>query len=144
MTEEIKKLTQQLNDFILKFKNHNHDNLNTFRIKISSIEVPKQNNYTPLAGGKITLNLVPTRQHYIQMPAGNITILVSGDTNNEIFLISITQDSGGSRTVTWFPTIKWTGGTTPTLTTTANKRDTFGFIRTGVSTYDGFIIGQNI
>lgn len=33
--------------------------------------------------------------------------------------------------------------TAPTLTATLNKRDTFGFIRTGANTYDGFVIGQN-
>ena len=78
------------------------------------------------------------------MPAGNITIALSNDTNNQIFYVTITQDGTGSRTVTWFSTIKWAGGTTPTLTTTGNKRDAFIFVRTGSGTYDGFIVGQNI
>ena len=79
------------------------------------------------------------------MPAGNITIALSNDTNSQIFLISITQDGTGGRTVTWFTTIKWqSGGTVPTLSTGANKRDTFIFVRTGTNTYDGFIAGQNI
>lgn len=29
------------------------------------------------------------------------------------------------------------------ITATVSKRDTFGFIRTGTNTYDGFIVGQN-
>jgi hypothetical protein len=78
------------------------------------------------------------------MPAGNITIALSNSSANQIFIVSITQDSGGSRTVTWFSTIRWAGGSAPTLTTTGSKRDTFGFIRTGSGTYDGFVIGQNI
>lgn len=100
--------------------------------------------YGPAGGGTATLDLSLADQHYVTFPAGNITIALSNDTNNQIFLVSLTQDSGGNRTVTWFTTIKWAGGATPTLTTTANKRDTFGFIRTGSGTYDGFIIGQNI
>lgn len=100
--------------------------------------------YSPAGAGTATLDLSLADQHYITMPAGNITIALSNVTNNQIFLVSITQDSGGSRTVTWFTTIRWAGGSPPTLTTTADKRDTFGFIRTGSGTYDGFVIGQNI
>jgi len=100
--------------------------------------------YTPSAAGTATLDLSLGDQHYITMPAGNITIALSNDTNNQIFLVSILQDGTGSRTVTWFTTIRWAGGSAPTLTTTASKRDVFGFIRTGSGTYDGFVIGQNI
>ena len=35
-------------------------------------------------------------------------------------------------------------GTAPTLTTTASKKDVFGFRVTGVNTYDGYVVGQNI
>lgn len=73
-----------------------------------------------------------------------VTFALSNVTTNQIFTVSVTQNSGGSGTVTWFSTVRWTGGTTPTLTTTASKRDTFGFICTGTNTYDGFVIGQNI
>lgn len=99
--------------------------------------------YSPTAAGTATLDLSLGDQHYITMPAGNITIALSNDTNNQVFIVSILQDGTGSRTVTWFTTIRWAGGTPPTLTTTASKRDTFGFIRTGSGTYDGFIVGQN-
>ena len=78
------------------------------------------------------------------MPAGNITITVSNATAGEKFLVSITQDAVGSRTVTWFSTISWVGGSAPTLTTTASKTDVFGFIATGTTTFQGFVVGQNI
>lgn len=100
--------------------------------------------YTPAGAGTATLDLSLADQHYITMPAGNITIALSNDTNNQIFYVTTTQDSTGSRTVTWFTTIRWAGGSAPTLTTTANKRDSFIFVRTGSGTYDGFIVGQNI
>ncbi len=100
--------------------------------------------YTPAGAGTATLDLSLGSEHRITMPAGNITIALSNDTNAKKFIVSILQDSGGSRTVSWFSTIRWAGGSAPTLTTTGSKRDTFGFIRTGSSTYDGFIIGQNL
>lgn len=99
---------------------------------------------SPSSGGTATFDLSLSNEYRIQMPAGNITIALSNGVLSQKFIISITQDSVGSRTVTWFTTIRWAGGTAPTLTTTANKRDTFGFIRTGANTYDGFIVGQDI
>lgn len=100
--------------------------------------------YSPAAAATATLDLSLGDQHDITMPAGNITIALSNDTNNQIFSVSILQDGTGSRTVTWFTTIKWAGGVAPTLTTTAGKRDRFVFIRTGAGTYDGMISGLNI
>lgn len=99
--------------------------------------------YSPSASGTATLDLSLSNSHFITMPAGNITIALSNDTFNQIFIISILQDAVGSRTVTWFSTIRWAGGSAPVLTTTASKRDTLGFIRTGTGTYDGFIVGLN-
>lgn len=105
---------------------------------------PSAQTYSPSSAGTATLDLSLANEHRITMPAGNITIALTNDTNAQKFIISILQDSTGSRIVTWFTTIKWAGGVAPTLTTTASKRDTFGFIRTGSGTYDGFIIGQNL
>jgi len=111
---------------------------------VMSATNPTAQTYTPADTATATLDLALSNQHDITMPAGNITIALSNDTNNQVFLVSILQDGVGSRTVTWFSTIRWAGGSPPTLTTTASKRDTFGFRRTGSGTYDGFVIGQNI
>lgn len=100
--------------------------------------------YTPSGGGTATLDLSLGNIHHITMPAGNITIALSNGTAGQCFIIRILQDSVGSRTVTWFTTIKWTGGSAPTLTTTASKADTVGFEITGSATYDGFLVGANI
>lgn len=100
--------------------------------------------YTPAAAATATLDLTTGNIHKITMPAGNITIAVSNETVGQCFMIEITRDGTGSRTVTWFSTIRWTGGSAPTLTTTANKRDVFGFRVTGADTYDGFVVGQNL
>jgi hypothetical protein len=105
---------------------------------------PTAQTYSPAGAATATLDLALANQHDITMPAGNITVALSNATNNQVFMVSILQDGVGSRTVTWFSTIRWAGGSPPTLTTTASKRDRFGFIRTGSGTYDGFVIGQNI
>jgi hypothetical protein len=72
-----------------------------------------------------------------------ITFTVTGATGNQRFVVSILQGGTTVSTIAaWFATIRWAGGAPPTLTATVNKRDTFGFIRTGANTYDGFVIGQ--
>lgn len=100
--------------------------------------------YSPAGAGTATLTLNTSNIHTITMPAGNITIAVSNSGVGQSFMINIVQDSGGSRTVTWFTTIKWAGGSPPTLTTTANKIDTFGFIVTSAGNYQGYVVGQNL
>jgi hypothetical protein len=113
-------------------------------LKFNDAHYVPEATYTPDAAGTATLDVSQASIHKITMPAGNITIAISNETNGQCFIIEITQDGTGSRTVTWFSTIKWAGGSAPTLTTTANKRDTFGFRVTGTDTYDGFVVGQNI
>jgi len=46
--------------------------------------------------------------------------------------------------VTWFSTIKWAGGSAPTLTTTGSKKDCFVFRCTSSGNYDGYIAGQDL
>jgi len=96
-------------------------------------------------GGTTTLDLNLTNEWRVTFGTGNGTLAVSNAVDGKKFIVSLTQDAVGTRTVVWFTTIRWmTGNGTPTLTTTASKRDTFGFVCTSGSTYDGFIIGQNI
>lgn len=75
---------------------------------------------------------------------GNRTLALSNVSTGQVFVIRLVQDATGSRTVTWWSTIKWPGATAPTLTTTANRTDVFGFICTGTNTYDGFYLGFNL
>ena len=75
---------------------------------------------------------------------GNRTLAVSNVKDGQVFIIKLTQDATGSRTVTWWSGISWVNGEVPTLTTTANKSDVFGFVQTGTNTYDGFIVGMEV
>ena len=110
---------------------------------------------TPLAsgtdGGTVTFDLNESNTHRVTL-GGNRTLALTNVSYGQKFITRLTQDTTGSRTVTWFNDIHWAdGGTAPTLTTTAHKTDVFGFICTAVSgaiaesgDFDGFIIGQNI
>lgn len=100
--------------------------------------------YTPSASTTETLDLSKGNIHFITMPAGNITIAISNVSVGQAFIVDITQDGTGSRTVSWFSAIRWTGGTPPMLTTTAGQRDTLGFICVSGGDYDGYVVGQNI
>ena len=102
--------------------------------------------YAPSSGAQtVALDCAANNMHIVTGNASGtaITFTVANATNNQPFIVSILQGSTPSTIAGWFATIRWAGGTAPTLTPTANKRDTFGFIRTGANTYDGFIIGQN-
>ncbi len=91
----------------------------------------------------VTFDLSTVNKHMVTL-TGTVTISLTGGTVGQVFLVRLIQDGTGSRTVTWFTTIKWPANTSPTLTTTANKIDVFGFLCTSSGNYDGFIIGQNL
>lgn len=90
----------------------------------------------------ITFDL-STSLHTVTL-GGNRTLALSNETVGQSFVIRLVQDGTGSRTVTWFTTIKWAGGSAPTLTTTVGKADVFGFIVTAAGAYEGFVIGLNL
>lgn len=113
-------------------------------IKTVAAVVQTVTSLSPSASGTATCNLSLGNVFLITMPAGNITIAISNGVAGQYFSIEILQDSVGSRTVTWFSTIKWAGGVAPTLTTTASKKDTFAFRMTSAGNYDGFVVGQSI
>lgn len=75
---------------------------------------------------------------------GNRTLALSNVSVGQVFVLELIQDGTGSRTVTWFSTIKWPDNTAPTLTTTASKTDVFIFICTSSGNYEGFVVDQNL
>jgi hypothetical protein len=56
---------------------------------------------------------------------GNATFTFTNPLAGGRYLLLLTQDSTGSRTVTWPASVKWSGGVAPTLTLTAGKSDLF-------------------
>lgn len=94
-------------------------------------------------GATVTFNMATSSRHGVTL-GGNRTLAVSNVSVGQFFIIRLLQDGTGSRTVTWFSTLKWAGGAAPTLTTTASKADMFGFYCTSANNFDAFVIGQNL
>ena len=66
---------------------------------------------------------------------GNCTFTMPTATAGKSFILIAVQDGTGSRTAT-FTSVKWAGGTAPTLTTTATTgRDIFTFVADGTNWY---------
>ncbi len=97
----------------------------------------------PADGATITLDLSTSDWFAPAALGGNRTLAVSNPTTGQQFSLILLQDGAGSRTVTWFAGILWAGGSAPTLTTTANKRDVFTFKCISSGVYLGFVAGQN-
>lgn len=116
---------------------------NTFSGVTTFTGATKQTITADSDGATITFDLNVTNIHAVTL-GGNRTLALSNAAAGQVFIIRLLQDGTGSRTVTWFSTIKWAGGSAPTLTTTASKADAFGFICTSSGNYDGFVVGQNI
>jgi len=62
-------------------------------------------------------------------------------TSGKSFIMYLKQDATGSRTVTW-STVKWAGGTAPTITSTASRQDILSFFSDSTNWY-GCVVGQN-
>ena len=73
----------------------------------------------------------------------NCTYTFSNPATGAYYSMEVLQDATGSRIATWPATVKWDNGTTPTLTTTANKKDVFGFYYNG-AVYIGWTIALNV
>ena len=89
-----------------------------------------------------TLDLSLSNEFRVTFGTANGTLAVINGVAGQKFLVSTKQDAVGTRLMTWFDTVSWSGGT-PTLTVTANKKDTFGFLAITGTTFDGFTIGTN-
>lgn len=96
--------------------------------------------FTANSGTAITLALTNGTVQIITL-TGNATITMPTATSGKSFLLMLKQDGTGSRTVTW-STVKWPGGTAPTITSTASKQDIFSFFADGTNWY-GVTVAQN-
>lgn len=99
--------------------------------------------YAPAGAGTTTVDLSLSKIHLVTMPAATQTLALSEVEVGQIFIIEIVNTTGQGA-LTWFTTIKWADGLTPTLTGTNGKKDAFAFRCTSAGNYDGYIIAQNI
>jgi hypothetical protein len=96
--------------------------------------------YTANSSTAITLALTNGTVQIITL-TGTATITMPTATAGKSFILLLKQDATGSRTVTW-TTVKWPGGTAPTITSTASRQDIYSFFADGTNWY-GTTVGQN-
>jgi len=96
--------------------------------------------YSANSSTAITLDLTNGTVQIITL-TGNATITMPTATSGKSFIMYLKQDATGSRTVTW-STVKWAGGTAPTITSTASRQDILSFFADGTNWY-GVVVGQN-
>jgi hypothetical protein len=105
----------------------------------------------------VTANTSVSTTYTVDLSTANIFALtLTGNTTfsftnpaatgtSSAFTMIITQDSTGSRTGTWPASVKWPGGSTPVLSTGANKTDILNFITVnGGTTYYGSLSLANM
>ena len=73
---------------------------------------------------------------------GNCVLTYPAPSGGGQFTLLLKQDATGSRTVTWPSTVRWAGGTAPTLTATAGRTDVVTFLSDGTY-WLGFVGGLN-
>lgn len=80
----------------------------------------------------------------ITLSGSNGTLVFPTAAAGKRFWLELKQDSTGSRTVTWPSTVRWPGGTAPTLSVAANRSDLFVFTcPPSGSLWIGSVAGQN-
>jgi hypothetical protein len=110
-----------------------------------SLTNPTVTNYveTPFSANSSTAITIALTNGTVQIITltGNATITMPTATSGKSFIMLLKQDATGGRTVTW-STVKWAGGTAPTITTTASRQDILSFFADGTNWY-GVVVAQN-
>jgi hypothetical protein len=96
--------------------------------------------YSANSSTAITLALTNGTVQIITL-TGTCTITMPTAVSGKSFIMFLKQDATGSRTVTW-STVKWAGGTAPTITSTASRQDIYSFFSDGTNWY-GVTVAQN-
>ena len=99
-----------------------------------------------ISAGTLTLNLEISNIFTVSLNAAITTLTISNPPasgSGGSFTLIFTAD-GTARAVTWPASIKWAGGTAPTITSTSGKADSFAFFTSdGGTNWQGYVGGQN-
>ena len=97
-----------------------------------------------ISAGTLTLDLSTASVFYVSLNAAITTFTISNPPAGSSALALVFTADGTPRAVTWGAAVTWSGGTAPTLTSTANKKDVFSFLTLNSGTnWLGFTGGQN-
>ncbi|MFA5149152.1 MAG: hypothetical protein WC491_08530 [Candidatus Omnitrophota bacterium] len=86
-------------------------------------------------GATIAIDWDNGATQYVVLGATGRTVTFANPREGEVYRFIIIQDGTGSRTITTWPTIKWAGGSAPTLTTTGGKADVVTLLYANSSYY---------
>ena len=99
-----------------------------------------------ISSGTLVLNLETSNIFTVSLNAAITTLTISNPPasgSGGSFTLIFTAD-GTPRSVTWPASIKWAGGTAPTITSTSGKVDSFAFFTSdGGTNWQGYVGGQN-
>jgi hypothetical protein len=90
-----------------------------------------------------TIDLANGTVQLLTLSNASITFTFPTSTAGRSFFLTLKQDATGGRVVTWPASVKWAGGTTPTITATASKSDVFSFVCVDGTSWVGIVVGQN-
>lgn len=108
---------------------------------VQTAEVVESVNTVATGGATQTIpDVTSATISYITLTA-NLTLTFPTAAVGKSFTIAVKQDSV-ARTITWPGTVKWPGGTAPTLTTTSAKIDMFTFVCVDGTNWLGATAGQ--
>jgi hypothetical protein len=96
------------------------------------------NTYSLTDGATIAINWNNGATQYVVLGATGRTVTFANPVNGQVYRIIIKQDANGSRTITTWPTIYWSGGRAPTLSTAGNSIDIVTLLYTGTTYYGDF------
>lgn len=111
---------------------------NTFQIKYARLTSIRETAVSvSIVAGAITLDLLQGNVFYVTLTSNvtSVTFANVPSTGSVPITIEVTQDGTGGRTITWPASVKWPGGTAPTITSAANAVDVIsGYTRNGGTT----------
>lgn len=71
------------------------------------------------------------------------TISFTNPVVGAVLILEVLMDGSGGHTTTFNGSIVWGGGTAPTVTNVANRKDVFGFLCVASNAFLGFVLDQN-
>jgi membrane-bound inhibitor of C-type lysozyme len=100
-----------------------------------------------ISSGTLTVNLNNANVFTCTLNANITTLTISNVVAASGYAMGFTlifTADGTARSVTWPASVKWAGGTAPTLTSTNTKKDVLSFVSTdNGTTWLGFVGGQD-
>ncbi len=137
---------ETLADGVKKWLNATYATLTgTETLTNKSVTAPTINGYTEgtvtaNSGSAYTISIATATIFLLTVNASSVALTFPAAAAGKSLLLSLRWSTTG--TVSWPTSVKWAGGTAPTLTNATGKADNFGFWSDGTNWY-GSITGQN-